>query len=60
MFVITKKLIACRLTSIVQEFIINKGGTMEAALSFQIQQHYAKLKLDVDISNNSLVWPNGP
>jgi hypothetical protein len=49
MFVITRKLVACRLTSIVQEFINNKGGTKEATLSFEVQLHYAKLKLDVDI-----------
>jgi hypothetical protein len=34
----------------VQEFIISKRGTKEVAFSFQIQQRYAKLKLDVDIS----------
>jgi hypothetical protein len=34
MFVMTKKLVACRLASIVQEFIINKGSTKEVALSF--------------------------
>jgi hypothetical protein len=34
----------------VQEFIISKGGSKEAAFSFQIQQHYVKLRLDADIS----------
>lgn len=33
-----------------QEFIINKGDTKEATLSFQISQHYVKLRLDTDIS----------
>ncbi len=33
-----------------QEFIIRKGGIKEVALSFQIQQHYVKLRLDADIS----------